>query len=196
MALPGRLLPQRALHTRRSNVLVTDKTFPFTTALAHALETDGLVQLNAVGLAAPLNVDITGTLAGVGTTETVVVPFPGSGLTRSVKRYSTLTQLRVDETQAGTLTAKAVTSGGAPLFAMTTVDAAMPCRLTVRRLTEPDIDPQGNQILERYMLYTNTTTVLPGDRMAVDGIQYEVEHAPVVYGRAKHHSELRVRRIS
>lgn len=197
-ALPTLLLPQRALHTRRgATLLAAGTTFPFTAALSVSFPSPGHVAFVVTGLAAPVAIDVTGSLGGVGDTETVTVSDTGSGVGRTAKRWDALTQLRVDETQTGSVQATARTLGGEPILLTTTLNSALPIRVRVSRMVAPMTEPSGRQIVERFVGYVQIADIAFGDQLTVDGITYEVEHALVMYGRTqRHHTELRLRRIS
>jgi hypothetical protein len=193
-----RLLPQRASHQRKSDVLVAAATtFPFTSNIDVDFPTEGLVMVVATGLAAPVAVDLTGELNGAGDTETITVSNSGSMLARSVQRWTKITQVRVDETQAGSCTVFAKTLGNEPLTVTSVLTASLPVRIRTARMMVPETEGQGRQFVERYVGYTRSSDQQFGDLWVVDGITYEVEHALATYGKLRrHHDEVRLRRVS
>lgn len=198
-SLPTRLLPNSASHSRRSaNLIASGTTFPFNASMSVSFATPGLVLLQCTGITADVNVDLVGDLNGSGDTETVVVPASGSLVARSSKRWSTITTIRVDETQSGSIEATAVAVGGAPVFTTTVLDAALKVRLVPKRLAPTDVDEQGRQIIQRFVLFTNSSSVAVGDQFVINGITYEAEHVNAVWGQggAAHHSEVHIRRTS
>lgn len=198
LALPLDRLPQVAVQTRVSDTLVAaGTTFPFTATMNVTFPEPGRLRIAATGLAATLVVQITGELNGVGDTESVTLLAAGSGYALSAKQWTKITEVKVTASQAGSCAVAARTLGNQPMALTQTIATALPIRLRMSRMLGSDIEGAGRQTVERFVGYVSpTATVQTQDRLLVDGVTYEVEHAVPVYGRtAVHHHELRLRRL-
>jgi len=194
MSLPN-LLPQLAQLSRFSAIVLTQSAWPFTAAVTFAAEPAARLRLKGSGLSLAPTITITGTLSGVGQTETVTLPTLDPQLAISTKRWSTVTQIASTSAPAGTLTVIGIQQSGEPIVAKQVLDSALKVRLTRKRLTQVQIDTGLTQ-LEEYICYTIRDGILPNDLLVIDGISYTVENVSRLFGRTSfHHSELQIQRL-
>lgn len=197
MGISSRLLPQRATVSRLSNVIAQAVSCPTTLNFSFICPQPILVQLSAAGIVTPpLSVTITGKLLTVNQTETVAIT--ASGLLRSQKFWTTITQITTAGT-AGVLKASSIFSTGEKYYQATVLHSNLACRTervsTTRRefLTET---AGGFQLSSLVIFHTNASDLKIGDRVIVDGVEYEIENpSQELDQNGFHHTEAILKRL-
>jgi hypothetical protein len=190
------LLTQTAAQYRRSDVLISGATFGFSKAVTRTDSQPVYVEVQTTGLTAGVTLSITGTLSGNNQAESLFVPLSGSGVRRSVNRWSTITQIAGSSSSGGSVTCRASFGSGQPAFAEDLINSALKVRI------EEDSKPYWNEtapgptIVSRLICYTNDLTVAPADILVSDGIRYEVVGGLPLWDQSgKHHAELELKRL-
>ncbi len=192
--IPTKLLPLRVEQRRLTNVLVNGATLPFSSTQTRTATQPIYVEFHGTN-GSTVSLSVSGSLAGVTQSETLDLPSNGT-YRRTVSRWDAVAVISSVSTGSGAITATAKFADNNAAMTETIVNSSLKARMRTARFPRLDDQPQGPVNAARFYFYCNSFDLEILDILVINGVRYEVQTVPVIYGMdAPHHTEAVIKRL-